>query len=127
MVPYDEIIPRYLALNQTWLDIAENAGVGFVPFSASGLDNSLLYKNGYDDWMVQWTNSTPDKFQKMMQGLQQIVDPKLKMITAYSWNEFTEGRNVLEPTVEYGFSYLDAVRDVLCEKPTNGWPTDVSP
>jgi len=34
---------------------------------------------------------------------------------------------VLEPTIEDGYGYLEAVRDVFGIKPAGGWPKNVIP
>jgi len=33
----------------------------------------------------------------------------------------------MEPTEENVFAYLDALRDVFCEEPTEGYPQNVIP
>ncbi len=41
-------------------------------------------------------------------------------------NEWQEG-SYLEPNKEFGFGFYDAIRDVFCEKPKEGWPKNIEP
>jgi len=41
-------------------------------------------------------------------------------------NEWGEG-SYAEPNAEHGFGFYEAVRDVFCEKPAEGWPLDYGP
>ncbi len=41
-------------------------------------------------------------------------------------NEWGEG-SYAEPNAEHGFGFYEAVRDVFCKKPADGWPANVAP
>ncbi|MCX7817853.1 MAG: glycoside hydrolase family 99-like domain-containing protein [Kiritimatiellae bacterium] len=41
--------------------------------------------------------------------------PGRRIVTVYAWNEWTEG-GFLEPEVEHGFGYLQAIRDEVADK-----------
>ncbi|MGB9797900.1 MAG: glycoside hydrolase family 99-like domain-containing protein, partial [bacterium] len=41
-----------------------------------------------------------------------------RMILLDNWNEWGEGHYIM-PHREYGFGYLDAVREVFCDAPKN--------
>ena len=63
------------------------------------------------------TNSTPAKFETVLRRAKEWTDSNArpgapKLITVNSWNEWTEG-SYLEPDTEFGFGYLDKIRDVL--------------
>lgn len=34
---------------------------------------------------------------------------------------------LLEPTVDYGFDYMDIVRDAFCNKISDSWPPNLYP
>jgi hypothetical protein len=63
-------------------------------------------------------NTTPEKFRRMLMGARRFLDqqkgvlPPLLMIEA--WNEFGEG-SYLEPTRQFGFSYLEMIRRVFVD------------
>ena len=55
------------------------------------------------------------KFERALRMAKQYVDTHdlpARLITVNSWNEWTEG-NFMEPSVEDGYAYLEAVRDVF--------------
>ena len=62
-------------------------------------------------------NSTPQKFEKYLLRAKNFIDEnniEPKMITINAWNEWVEGSYLL-PDEVHGFSYLEAVRDVMSE------------
>lgn len=65
------------------------------------------------------TNPTPDKFARMLRGAKQLLDSNAKnpgILMIEAWNEFGEG-SYIEPTKKWGFSYLEAVRNVFAAPP----------
>ena len=69
-----------------------------------------------------WSENTPEKFRDLCQRAKAVMDakttagPEKNTIIFCCWNEFGEG-HYIEPTRGYGFSYLDAIRDVFTEGP----------
>lgn len=67
-----------------------------------------------------WSNNTPEKFRDLCRQAKAAIDsspssgPEKRSAIFCCWNEFGEG-HYIEPTRGYGFSYLDAIRDVFCE------------
>jgi hypothetical protein len=58
------------------------------------------------------TGSTPDLFREaLVKARDHVNDDRIVMIEA--WNEWGEG-SILEPSAEWRFAYLDAVRSVFC-------------
>ena len=93
------------------------------------IDQKPLTSKSIPGAFVRWDNSprfgkeativkgeTPDKFRKYLSN--QIVHAKddyhQDMIFIYAWNEWAEG-GYLEPDEEYGYEYLEAIRDALKE------------
>jgi hypothetical protein len=64
---------------------------------------------------IVYTNSTPDVFEKQVKDALALVKDKKKehkIIFLKSWNEWGEG-NFMEPDLEYGHGYLDALKRQL--------------
>lgn len=62
-----------------------------------------------------WHNCTPLLFQKLLRKATEIVKDKSddhKIIFLRSWNEWGEG-NYVEPDLQYGHGYLDAIRNEI--------------
>lgn len=64
-----------------------------------------------------YVNSTPSVFRKQIQSALELIAQKKsehKILFLQSWNEWAEG-NYVEPDLQYGHGYLDALKSVLCE------------
>jgi hypothetical protein len=106
--------------------LAKKCGKVYIPFVKSGFDNERAATNTtYTIWMVKRTNPTPEKFEEWLNGIKSLIDPKLKILQT-TFNELTEGHAV-EPTREFGFAYLDIIRDNFAIKPLGGWPPNIVP
>jgi len=87
-----------------WFRRAQSVGVGFVPVATTGVlinhvpQSSLIKSVG--------------KFVKRLQIAKKYVDPKLKTLMICTFNEWFEDTFV-EPSIEDGFQYLEAIRDTL--------------
>ncbi len=62
------------------------------------------------------TGKTPDKFRVMCRNSRKYLDKRLNMAIVEAWNEWGEG-SFLEPDREWGFGFLDAVREVFSKAP----------
>ena len=69
------------------------------------------------------TGSTPDLFRDALTRARQHVNGD-RVVMVEAWNEWGEG-SILEPSVEHGFAYLDALRSVFC--PRAGRHRDLTP
>jgi len=110
--PYDSMVDAFIDIARSVSEKAEKFGVGFIPLVQAGFDNSVRYDKGIDNWLVIRTDPSPEKFRRMYEGVKPYVDPNLNMVIAEAWNEFHEG-SVIEPTEEFGFSYLNVLRYVF--------------
>lgn len=73
-------------------------------------------------------DNTPYEFAVHLRTVRAYLDENAastgKMLTIYAWNEWGEGAYI-EPDVEHGFGYLDAIRDVFGLHPTVALPPAV--
>ena len=111
--PYSSMVAAYCQLNQYYESLTQQAGIGFVPTAITGFDNSNMVAQGVDPWSVTRTDSSPAQYEQMLECVY-AVDSEPHMVILGAWNEIHEGW-VLEPTVEDGFGYLEAVRTVFGE------------
>lgn len=64
---------------------------------------------------IVYTDSTPTEFQNQVKKALELVKDKQdehKIIFLKSWNEWGEG-NFMEPDMQYGHGYLDALKEVI--------------
>jgi hypothetical protein len=78
-----------------------------------------------------WSENTSAKFRDLCQRAKASIDASTRRtglgtntVLFCCWNEFGEG-HYIEPTRGSGFAYLDAIRDVFCEGPSEH--TDIIP
>ena len=124
--PYSTMGSGYVQYCKYWLPLINKNNVRMVPPIASGMNNQLMYDMGIDNWLNNHTNPSPEEFKKFCIAMNDYIDPVLNMVIIYAWNEFHEG-TALEPTEEWGFSYLDALREVYCTEPESGYPPNITP
>lgn len=74
----------------------------------------------HQDPALARTNPRPRLFYEMCLAAKQYTHPKLGMVIAKCWDEFGEG-SYLELTAQYGFGFLDAMRDAFCEQNPLMW------
>ena len=111
--PYDSMVDGFIAIAESVSEKAKKFGVGFIPLVQAGFDNSVRYDKGVDNWLVIRTDPSPEKFKVICEGVKPYIDPNLNIVIVEAWNEFHEG-SVIEPTEEFDFGYLNAIRDVFC-------------
>lgn len=114
--PYADLLEQGRGLWRHWSALTEGR---FWPTVMPGWDRRPWTK---DQDLVR-TGSTPELFaQALAEARAHVNDQRIVFIEA--WNEWGEG-SVLEPSVEWGFAYLDAVRDTFC--PDAGQHEDTHP
>lgn len=115
--PYDTMVSGYEDL---WKQATEHTVLPYIVPVSPGWDSRPWYG---EKAMVR-TNPRPEKFRRMCEAAKKYVDPALKAVIVECWNEFGEGSYV-EPCTQYGFGYLDAIRDAFC--PDNPHHLDLTP
>ena len=116
---YNLVCEKYLA---AWDRMAKELSIPYWPNLSMGWDS-----NPRADQTCAWTprggypfsnvivNNTPANFRKAAERIKARLDadPSLpRFVTVNSWNEWTEG-SYIEPDVENGLQYLEAIRDVF--------------
>lgn len=102
-----------------WQEWQKLTGGDYWPAVMPGWDRRPWCKD--EDVII--TGSTPELFRESLAKAREYVS-KDKVVMIEAWNEWGEG-SILEPSVEHGFGYLDAVRKVFC--PKAGPHKDVDP
>ena len=105
---------------ETWKQATAHAKLPYIVPVSPGWDSTPWYG---ERAMVR-TNSRPEKFRAMCEAAKKYVSPRLNAVISECWNEFGEG-SYIEPTTQYGFGYLDAIRDAFC--PDNPHHVDLTP
>ena len=115
--PFEPLVPAY---RRQWENILANAGIPLVPLPICGGWDSRPWHG--DNNLVRY-GRTPELFRKHMQDARDVLDhgfppsgntPKLALVEA--WNEWGEG-SYIEPHAQYGFGFLDAIRDTFTDAP----------
>lgn len=126
IAPYQELVANQVRDAKEWSAFAKSVREPFIPTVMTGFNNEKLHLRGYDDWCVKFTDPTPDLFKSMIEGVEPYVDSQLRLIFINSWNELNEGHSI-EPTKEYGFTYLDMIRDLFAIHDSETWPPNLAP
>ncbi len=96
-------------------NVCADLGVKFIPCGFAGF-NPIGAPWCYDEKTGKL--STPvvarsvSGFRDFIGKARSLVDPDLRMFYLTSWSEWNEGTN-LEPSTQFGFDYLRAVKDLL--------------
>lgn len=102
---YEHLIRQGEELARQWRKLT---GGAYWPTVMTGWDRRPWTK---DQDLVR-IGSSPELFARSLREMRQYVN-KDRVVMIEAWNEWGEG-SVLEPSVEYGFAYLDKVREVFC-------------
>jgi len=123
---YDKLVDGYIRLWGEWLNLARKYKVKLVPPLLPGFSNKILYEGGYDDFLCDRKDSTQDKFRRMCEASAPYIDTELNTAITESWNEFQEG-SVIEPTLEFGFDYIDTIREIFSSESPSNYPKNLIP
>lgn len=112
--PYEDMVTGY---QEFWNAIADSTTLRYIPVTEPGWDSRPWH--GVNARVR--TDKSPALFQKMLENAKSFVEqrdpaaePKIVLVEA--WNEFGEG-DYVEPHKEFGFGYLDAIRDTFTSAP----------
>ena len=110
--PFETLVPGY---RRQWEDITSKSPIPLTPLPVCGGWDSRPWHG--DNNYVRY-GRTPELFKRHLLDARQMIEsgkqksgtPKAILVEA--WNEFGEG-SYIEPMNEFGFGYLDAIRDVF--------------
>ncbi|MGQ9730676.1 MAG: glycoside hydrolase family 99-like domain-containing protein [Candidatus Zipacnadales bacterium] len=97
--------------------------IPFLPNLSTGWDS----RPWHGDHATVIYGRTVDKFRRLCEEAKRFADETgVKRMVLGPLNEWGEG-SYAEPNKEFGFGMYDAVRDVFCKKPLDGWPPNIAP
>jgi len=114
--PYDTTLSRWEAFTRVQKDFY------YFPCASTGLDRRPWWQIGYG-YPGLGVNDSPynteinlSSFSKHLRSIKHYLDeyPRetSKTLIIYAWNEWGEG-GIIEPSVVYGYQYLDSIRQVF--------------
>ncbi len=108
--PYDSAVDGY---ERIWNGIAGAGLLDYVPVTEPGWDA----RPWQGETALVRTGRHPEKFRRMLERARAFTDRHpvaggKKLVLVEAWNEYGEGAAV-EPHREWGFGYLDAIREVF--------------
>ncbi|MBI3919798.1 MAG: glycoside hydrolase family 99-like domain-containing protein, partial [Armatimonadetes bacterium] len=104
-LPYDEMVKHY---ENQWKGITRDKGLPYLLALGSNWDNRPRAR----DQAAVITGKTPAKFKQMCRNGVKYLDKRVGLAIIEAWNEWGEG-SFVEPDKEWGFAFLDAVREVF--------------
>lgn len=112
-VPYSELLDGY---RRQWEHIAERSPIPIMTPVSGGWDSRPWHG---DAALVRY-GRTPELFRRHLEQTKAFIESHpgkaLPVALVEAWNEFGEG-SYIEPMKEFGFGYLDAIRDVFTDAP----------
>ena len=118
MTDYVDVMKPMVAM---WPELAEKYGLPYYPNVTMGWDSSPrtdqnveFVDSGYP-FCAGMKNNTPEHFRQALVHARDYInssDLKNRILTINAWNEWTEG-SYIEPDVQAGMGYLEAIRDVF--------------
>ena len=113
--PFDLLIDAY---KRNWEHIAENSPIPLIVPISGGWDS----RPWHGDRAIVRFGRNPENFKRHLQDAKAFLDKyvpqgrALPIALIEAWNEWGEG-SYIEPHAEFGFGYLDAVREVFTDAP----------
>jgi hypothetical protein len=107
---YERYANRYTTHWKKWAPLVEERGMSFIPVILPGFDNKPFVDSVGQEH--RYITRDPEGFLRFLRYAKEVTTPPLKMIIIPTYNNFQEGSS-LEPTKEYGFTYLDVVKKAL--------------
>jgi len=119
--PYADLLAPHREL---WERYAAESPLPIMTPVSGGWDS----RPWHGDTALVRSNRTPALFKKHLQDAREFIEANpgkaLPVALIEAWNEFGEG-SYIEPHRQYGFGYLDAIREVFAD--TGGAHTDLTP
>ncbi len=120
--PFETLVPAY---RNQWEQIRDGLQIPLAPLPVCGGWDSRPWHG--DNNLVRY-GRTPELFRRHLQDAKEfLLQPQSrgsKLVLIEAWNEWGEG-SYIEPHREFGFEYLDAIRDVFTAAPAKH--DDVTP
>ncbi len=114
LAPFETLVPAY---RRKWENLLTQSPIPQMPLLVCGGWDSRPWHG--DHWLVRF-GRTPELFKRHLLDAKQFLETAMpqsqspKMILVEAWNEWAEG-SYIEPHQQFGFGYLDAIRDVFTE------------
>lgn len=106
-----------------WQSLHHTGILPFLPNLATGWDSRPWHG---DKATVVYGRTVP-LFRRICEDAKRFCEKTgIRRIALAPLNEWGEG-SYAEPCKEFGFGMYNAVRDVFCEQPPDGWPLNVGP
>lgn len=90
------------------------SNLSFVPSFSPGFNNSKIPSATWLNEKLIIVERNLSLYETAVRTMHQYIDSPLDILYLQSWNDFQEG-TCIEPCVEYGTSYLDAIRNGLTD------------
>jgi hypothetical protein len=125
--PFETLVPAY---RRHWEHLFAESPIPLTPLPVCGGWDSRPWHG--ENNLVRF-GRTPDLFKRHLLDAKQVLEVRSaksevrKAVLVEAWNEWGEG-SYIEPHAEYGFGYLDAIREVFTDAPKEHedlTPTDI--
>ena len=111
--PYRELIKHTLRASEYCYNLAREKNKVYIPSIIPGFNNIKAYESGLRGDFIVYEYATPEEFREMCKSIKGLMDQQNgDHIIVGHLNEY--GESVLGPTEEFGFRYLEIIRDVFC-------------
>lgn len=95
---------------EAWAYAANRYGATFVPDVLPGFDDTAVRPEAEHPPIPR----SPELFEAQLRDAISLADGEVRMVMITSWNEWHEDTSI-EPAEEFGFDYLERLRDVRSE------------
>ncbi len=102
---YNQYVDKYSEYWRKWSSLAKENGLQFALLILPGFNDEPYAK--YYNKTYHCIERDPERFRYLIQVAKNYTT-SLRIIIFYTWNDFHEGTSI-EPTLEYGFTYLNLI------------------
>jgi len=107
--PFETLVPAY---RRQWEHLLTESPIPLAPLPVCGGWDSRPWHG--ENNLVRF-GRTPELFKRHLLDAKQVIETR-KAVLVEAWNEWGEG-SYIEPHSEFGFGYLDAIREVFTDAP----------